>query len=83
MKLDSIRLTGRSRQTVPLQLNDGIDEGGVRPGLSRSVRLRGGDDVRRRFFDDTEAVRIAVFPTPGAPAMMKRFMWCFLWKPEM
>jgi hypothetical protein len=46
----------RSNLTVPLQIGDYINERRMRPGLNRSLRLRGGDDVSTGLFDYAEPV---------------------------
>jgi len=56
MKLNFIRFTAGSNQTVPLQASDRIDKGGMSPEFSSSLRLRGGYDVSRRLFDDREPI---------------------------
>lgn len=56
MKLNLIGVISRSNLTVPLQISDYVNERGMRPGLSRSLVLRGGDDVCSCLFDNAESV---------------------------
>ena len=56
VKLNLVGLIRRSNLTVPLQISDYINERGMRPGLNRSLGLRGGDDVSSCLFDYAEPV---------------------------
>ncbi len=58
VKLNLIWLIRRSNLTVPLQISDYTNERGMRPGLNRSLGLRGGDDVSICLFDYTEPVEL-------------------------
>ena len=58
MKLNLIGLMRRPDLAVPLQLSDCVNEPGMRPGLNRSLGLRGGDDVRSCLFDYAEPVEL-------------------------
>lgn len=58
VKLNLIRLIRRSNLTVPLQIGDQINARGMRPGLNRSLSLRGGDDISSGLFDYAEPVEL-------------------------
>src|SRR5262245_3755972 len=56
---------GRTNLTVPLQRRDGVDERRIPPRFERSSRVRGGDDVGRRLFDDAEPVELQLADDRG------------------
>ena len=56
VKLDLIWLIRRWNLTVPLQISDYINERGTRPGLNRSLGLRGGEDASSCHFDYAEPI---------------------------
>ncbi len=56
VKLNFIGLIRCPDLTLPLQSGDYINERGMNPRLSRSLGLRGCDDIGSRFFNDTESV---------------------------
>ena len=57
MKLQLVRLTGRTNLTLPLERNDRIDERGVLPRLRNTGRLRSRYDVSRRLFNHAKAIK--------------------------
>jgi len=67
VKLNLIRLIGRSNLTVPLQLRDFINERGMRPGLSGSSGLCVRDDVGCCLFDHAEPDELQLTDDRGLP----------------
>jgi hypothetical protein len=58
VKLNLIRVIGRSNLTVLLQTSDCINEGRMSPELNRPLVVRGSDDVSGRLFDYAEPVKL-------------------------
>jgi hypothetical protein len=57
MKLDLVRLAGRSNLPPSLQFSNRIDERGMFQWFSDAQRLPQSNDISGRLLDDTETIK--------------------------
>jgi hypothetical protein len=58
VKLHRARVARRANLPLSLQISDRIDERGMRPWFSDTLRLLQRDNVCSRLFDNTEAIKL-------------------------